>query len=88
NAGGLAFAYVGVAPDWLAIRIPALLIVGCLLRLAYWVLREDRALVCPDTALRQMRQTELFAGAVSVGFTIWALALDRYGNAYQHSHVA
>ncbi|MFX8577878.1 hypothetical protein ABTM02_20755, partial [Acinetobacter baumannii] len=25
---------------------------------------------------------------VSVGFTIWALALDRYGNAYQHSHVA
>ncbi|WP_226016027.1 bifunctional diguanylate cyclase/phosphodiesterase [Novosphingobium sp. FKTRR1] len=88
NAGALAFAYIGVAPRLLTMLIPGVLIAACIVRLIQWMMREDKALHDIDAALGQMRRTEILAGVVSVGFTFWALALDQYGNAFQHSHVA
>jgi diguanylate cyclase (GGDEF)-like protein len=88
SAATLSYTHRHFAPTWLWLYLPAVLVSMSLVRLLQWLVPVDPALITVPFASRMLRRTEVFAGVLSVGFVAWALMLDQYGGAYEHSHVA
>jgi len=87
NTLALAYMHVSLAPDWLSIYIPIVLVAISVLRtIFYW--RTGNRDISAKYARRQLRQTIVLAGLLGGVFSIWALALFPYGNAYTQGHVA
>ena len=87
NAVALAWTHSGLAPWQLTFIAPAILIGVSLIRLLlWWRLRSET--VTNAVAERTLRSTVIFAAVLGALFTIWALTLFPYGNAYTQMHVA
>lgn len=88
NAAILAYTHRLVAPAALAQTIPAVLITICMFRMLAWM----RPLSADDLdvmiARFRMKRTIVLAIILSIAYVAWALALDQYGDAYEHGHVA
>lgn len=87
NAAALAYTHLALAPAWLAIDLPLVLIVACVVRTIQWMRPIDEAALTETIALRMLRRTEIMATILSVLFVTWALALDQYGHDVEHGHV-
>lgn len=87
NTLALAYSHQDLAPDWLSIFTPAVLVsISAFRTHSYW--RSGRQEVSSVQACRQLRQTIVLAGLLGAVFSIWALALFSYGNAHTQGHVA
>lgn len=87
NTIALAWTHYGVAPPVLTLAAPAALVLVSLLRLAVWW-RIRTEVITDEVAARTLRSTVIFAGVLGAMFTVWALALFPYGDAYSQMHVA
>ncbi|WP_298190438.1 EAL domain-containing protein [Novosphingobium sp.] len=87
NAAALAYTHHAVAPRWLSLWLPLVLIIASLVRLMQWLRPIDESAVTLEFAKRTLRRTEIMGTLLSVLFVSWALALDQYGDGDQHGHV-
>ncbi|WP_395395367.1 EAL domain-containing protein [Novosphingobium sp. BL-8A] len=88
NAGILAYTHRALAPSYLALTVPAILIAVCLIRMLAWLRPTGPADFDSDIARYRMRRTTWLAVVLSLTFVAWALMLDHYGGPYEHGHVA
>lgn len=88
NAAILAYTHYGIAPQFLAVTLPTILILFGLLRMVAWLRPIRRVELEVEWVTSKMRQTTLLAVGMSLGYLWWALNLDRYGGPYEHGHVA
>ena len=87
NACALAFTHYAVAPAWLTLGVPGVLLPLCVVRsIHWWRLRPHDA--SEAEAVRYLRRTSFVTVLLSVGFVGWGVMLDAYGDAYQQGHVA
>lgn len=81
-----AHSLVNRAPAWLAVYIPAVLCVVCVVRcINAW--RRHRAMT-RDKAVPELRRLIRLAGLLGIAFSLWALLLFPYGTAYEQAQVA
>ncbi|TCM22448.1 diguanylate cyclase (GGDEF)-like protein [Novosphingobium sp. PhB165] len=88
NAAILAFTHRALAPGYLTLTVPAILVAACLMRMLVWLRPTTSADFDPDVAEYRMRRTTWLAVVIAVAFVGWALVLDQYGGPYEHGHVA
>ena len=83
----LAATFLGRAPDYLTIYIPAGLAAVCCGRvIMWWRTRADS--VDGEAARRRLRGVVYLAFVLGAGFAGWSLALFPYGDEYRQAHVA
>ena len=87
NTLALSLTHFGSAPVYLTIYLPGVLGGICLLRLFMWWTNRDHRMTL-SRAKRLLRATTPLAGILGAAFSLWALSLVPYGDAYQQSHVA
>jgi diguanylate cyclase (GGDEF)-like protein len=88
NAAILAYTHRALAPGFLTLTIPAILIACCLIRMLVWLRPIGQRDLEADVALRRMRRAIWLALVFAMAFAVWSLCLDRYGGPYEHGHVA
>ncbi|MGY6709201.1 MAG: putative bifunctional diguanylate cyclase/phosphodiesterase [Rhizobiaceae bacterium] len=83
----LAATFVGRAPDYLTIYIPAFLTIVCCGRVVmWWRTRVDHT--DDAAAARRLRGVVYLSFVLGLVFAGWSLALFPYGDAYRQAHVA
>ncbi len=87
NTAAVAFTHRHSAPAWLAVLIPGMLCLSCIVRVAIW-LRSRKQVLSDAQVARRLRSTILLMIVFGIAFTGWALALYPYGDAFQQSQVA
>ncbi|MCB8838657.1 bifunctional diguanylate cyclase/phosphodiesterase [Aurantimonas sp. VKM B-3413] len=87
NAAAVAYTHHGLAPDWMTVGVPLVLVTVSVWRLVDWVLRRNRP-TGVASARAQLQLTILLAAVLSAGYCAWSLGLNSYGGAYEHAHVA
>ncbi len=87
NAVALAATHFQYAPLYLTLYSPLLLCLGCCIRIHGWWLSRTTTASHRD-AVRQLQSIVYVGMAIGIGFTVWALALFLYGDAYTKTHVA
>jgi diguanylate cyclase (GGDEF)-like protein len=87
NTWGLAITHVKSAPGWLTIGAPAVMTIVSVWRSVIWW-RFSQHDVDSDVAFAALVRTYRLSGVTSIIFTLWALALFPYGDAYAKAHVA
>ncbi|WP_244018501.1 putative bifunctional diguanylate cyclase/phosphodiesterase [Novosphingobium organovorum] len=88
NAAILAYTHRGIAPGMLTLSVPAVLISACLIRMLMWMRPVKVETLDPTRIARNLRKTSVLAIVFCIAFVCWAFALDQYGGAEQHGHVA
>jgi len=83
----VAATHIHVAPAWLALYIPALLTVLCIIRIWSWA-RLPRRELDHEASVARLQSTVLMVAGFGAAFTVWGLTLYPYGDAYQKLHVA
>ncbi|NIY76256.1 EAL domain-containing protein [Thalassospira sp. HF15] len=87
NAVALAYTHYGSAPDWMTIYSVIVLGTICIVRAIAW----DRAKIDVDdidACIRHLKRIRVLAVVIAVLFTVWAITMFGYGDAYQRGHVA
>jgi predicted signal transduction protein with EAL and GGDEF domain len=87
NTVALGVTHYGVAPNVLTIGFPALVAVGCWLRVWAWTKIRDEEM-SEAVVRRRLKISVVIAGGLGVSFVCWGLSLYRYGDAYTQGHVA
>ncbi|WP_245304229.1 putative bifunctional diguanylate cyclase/phosphodiesterase [Hoeflea olei] len=87
NAWALALNFIPVAPAWLTIYLPVGFTLICGARLWGWW-RSRGVVPTARMARRALTLTNLFAVALTVTLTGWALALYPYGDPYLQGNIA
>jgi len=87
NTLAVSYSFAAFAPAMLAVVLPVLLSVFCVLRCVWWYAQRDRPVDAAE-AIRQLRRTQRLAFLLAAGFTAWGLALYPYGDAYARGHVS
>ncbi|KLU21431.1 histidine kinase [Caballeronia mineralivorans PML1(12)] len=87
NTWGVAATHMHVAPRWMTIDIPVVMTVISAVRAIGW-LRCSKQEATRDVALKALSRTQRLSGILALAFTLWALALFPYGDAYEKAHVA
>lgn len=75
------------APDLLRLYVPGLLSLGSVARIVMWWRARDR-IIDHASARTMLNSTVWISGVLGLGFSLWALSLYPYGDAFQQSHVA
>ncbi len=88
NAAILAYTHRALAPRFLVLTVPAILITACTLRMLMWMRPISSADLEVNVVRRRMHGTVALAIVMSVAYVSWALVLDGYGGPYEHGHVA
>lgn len=88
NAAILAYTHRLLAPPFLVITAPTILILVCVLRMLVWMRPLTASDFDVDVVSRRMKRTVALAMVLAIAYVGWALALDRYGGPYEHGHVA
>jgi diguanylate cyclase (GGDEF)-like protein len=83
----LAATHMSVAPAWLTIFVPSALTIVSVSRMAFWW-RSRHWTPSWELALSALKRTSGLSVGIAIGFTLWALLLYPYGDAYQRSHIA
>ena len=87
NTWALSYNFIGTAPDWLSIYIPAVFTLICVARVIGWwkaIGKEPST----ETAYRAMKRTNRLAIGIAFAFAFWSIELFPYGNPYAQAHVA
>ncbi|TNC12968.1 EAL domain-containing protein [Methylobacterium terricola] len=87
NTCALSFTHYAVAPAWMTLGMPGLLVAICALRAVHWWRLQPHDLA-PKDAVRQLRATSLLTAVLSAAFVTWAIGLGRYGGPFEQGHVA
>ncbi len=87
NTWAVAYSFRSVAPPLLSFYFPAYLTLFCGVRLVGWW-RAINVTPTHEIAIKALTRTNRLAGVVAVAFTIWAIALFPYGDAYAQAHIA
>ncbi|WFU02390.1 hypothetical protein QA648_00990 [Rhizobium sp. CB3171] len=87
NALAVVITHIHTAPMWLAVYVPVSLSILCVFRIVWWQLHGQDP-IDADRAYSVMRRTVVLAGALTLAFGIWAVALYQYGNAYQQGQIS
>ncbi|KVU54397.1 putative bifunctional diguanylate cyclase/phosphodiesterase [Burkholderia cepacia] len=83
----LAVTHLRSTPWWLSVAMPAGMTLVSLARLLHW--RRARLVEpTPDTVSRALTMTNWLVIPIAVTFTLWALLLFPYGDAWQKAQVA
>ncbi|WP_250520342.1 MULTISPECIES: diguanylate cyclase [unclassified Caballeronia] len=87
NTWALAATHFSSAPLWLTVFMPTLMSIVCGARAVVWIRSIGQA---PDAELAYLalRRTNRLASGVATLFTVWALVLFGYGDAFAKAHVA
>jgi diguanylate cyclase (GGDEF)-like protein len=85
NTAAVAWTHHGIAPDFLTIGFPTLVLIAGLLRARAWVKSRGRAISDAD-ARSLLNATVVVAGVFGTMFLAWGLALYQYGDAYAQGH--
>ncbi|MDV2985597.1 UNVERIFIED_CONTAM: EAL domain-containing protein [Methylobacteriaceae bacterium AG10] len=87
NACALAYTHYALAPAWLTVGLPGLMIALCAMRAVHWwrLRPED---IPWAAALRRLRSTSLLTVLFSAFFVGWAMTLNGYGGPFEQGHVA
>jgi diguanylate cyclase (GGDEF)-like protein len=89
NASAVAFTHFAVAPMLLTIAVPGVLTLLCIIRTVTWLLvSATNRDVTPEYAVSRLRRTTAHAGILGAAYITWSLALDNYGGAFEHGHMA
>ncbi len=83
----VALTSMNVAPQWLTLYVPAVLTLGCMVRIVLWI-RGGRKTPSYEHALAALNGTNRLAIPLAMAYAGWALAIFPYGDAYMRSHVA
>lgn len=87
SAALLAWTYFDFAPLWMTLGTLAFVAAVCLSRIPFWI--RLRALeISENDVLRHLRRTIWLSGVMAVLFIGWAMLLDGYGTAHEHSYSA
>ena len=86
NSLALASTHFGLAPAYLTVAFPAVLVSACAIRCLIW-LRRRNVVVERDAAARTLRSTVVLGGILGFAFLAWALSLFPYGDAPRHGHI-
>lgn len=81
-----AFTHFDVAPFWLTVWIPAVLVAVGVTRMIVWAKRPQH-IADADEARRRLRRTTALASALSVAYVSWALMLSGYGGEREQAYV-
>lgn len=87
NSWALAFTFIGIAPDALAIYCPILLTVICAVRMLIWW-RTMRGELSLDKSARVLKIAARISIGIAFLFSLWSVCLFPYGDVYAQSHVA
>ena len=86
NTAAVASTHYGIAPDFLTIGFPTIVLIAGLMRARAWV--KSRGGAISDAAARSLlNATVVVAGVFGAMFLVWGLALYQYGDAYAQGHV-
>lgn len=83
----LAGTHFPVAPKYLTLLVPAVMIALCGTRILRWV-GGNSAAITPERAARDIKAMVVLGPIIAIGFAGWALSLYRYGSPSQQAHVA
>ena len=87
NAAALSCTHYGLAPDWLTVWLPGIMLALCVVRaIRWWQLRPEGA--SEAQALGQLRRTLALTAVLALGFVTWAIALGTYGGPFEQGHTA
>ncbi len=87
NSIALAFTHYSIAPNYLTLYIPAVMLPVCVQRTVTWMRMQVTSM--SDEAIRQrLRSTIVLTSILGAVFTAWSLSLCSYGDGYARSHVA
>lgn len=87
NTWMLAISFVGTAPTFLSLYLPAALTAFCAIRLVLWA-RSAKTQPTKQDAFEALVRTNRLAAVLSIAFSIWSIALFPYGDAYGQAHIA
>jgi diguanylate cyclase (GGDEF)-like protein len=86
NTAAVASTHYGIAPDFLTIGFPTIVLIAGLMRARAWVKSRGGAISDAD-ARSLLNATVVVAGVFGAMFLVWGLALYQYGDAYAQGHV-
>lgn len=87
NACALAITHYPLAPGFLTLGLPGVLVALCILRaVQWWQMRPEE--IDEERAARQLRRTTALTTVFSIAFVSWAMVLNGYGGPYEQGHVA
>lgn len=87
NTIAVAYTYVPLAPTFLSMIVPAVLITVTGFR-TFWWLRQRHLVRSDADIMRNLRLTNWIAAPIAAGFTAWSFALYPYGDPFAKSQVA
>jgi len=87
TAVALAATHAHSTPAILTLGVPALLCGVCIARVVFWR-RSSRLTVTGAQAVKRLQATVPLVVVLGTCFTLWALCLYPYGDAYEKCHVA
>ncbi|MBB4050942.1 diguanylate cyclase (GGDEF)-like protein [Devosia subaequoris] len=87
NASLLTWTYSDITPFWMSWGTFACASAVCLSRIPFW-LRLRTSKISDQDVLRHLRRAVLLSGVLALLFIGWAMLLDGYGSALEHSYSA
>jgi predicted signal transduction protein with EAL and GGDEF domain len=87
NTLALAYTHYGIAPDYLTLSVPMLLVLAAIVRsiVHYNSARKEYS---SEQIRKRLQNTIYIAFVMGASFTCWALSLYPYGDAYLQVHIA
>lgn len=87
SAVNLAFTHIELAPLWLTLLLPFMLITACLARALYW-LKDRNSTYTHEAAIARLRASVRLGGLMGLAFVAWCLSLYAYGGEVEHGYIA
>ena len=87
NAAALAWTHLDVAPRWLTLYLPVVMVTACFLRVLVWA-RVRYVTLSPERARRRLAMTIFMTSVMGGCYAGWALALYPYGSVAAKCHIA
>lgn len=86
NAIALAITHYSLAPTYLTVAVPGLLVLSCLFRIARWR-RMEPSQMSELEATRKLNRTIIVTTLFTVPFSLWGMSLYEFGGPNEHGHV-
>lgn len=87
NTAALAYTHVRLAPSWIAIWVPGVLIAVIFARMAIWHFRPVHG-VSAEQATAFLRRITVLSFLIAASFITWSLTLSGFGGEQEQAHTA
>jgi len=88
NGGAVAYTHYNLAPASLTLGVFGTFFTVCVVRTIWWFSAQSAIVPSGADAVHRLRSTIALASVMALGFPFWAIALDTYGGALEHVHIA